>query len=74
MPAREIANRSRKKRVHFAFMPPGHLVDNIIISLLYAKMLKETEEALGFVVIILIIIGILIRRGRASCPPLWLRL
>ena len=51
------------------------MVVNINISLLYsnavvrAKMLKETEKTLGFVVIIFIIGGISIGRGADLLPP-----
>ena len=61
--------------VKFDLKGLGHVVVNINISLLYlytvvyAKMLKETEKTYGFVVIIFIIGGILIGRGSGLLPP-----
>ena len=40
-----------------------------MLVLLYAKMLKETEETIGFVVIIFIIGGISIRGARLPPHP-----
>ena len=65
----------------FDLRGPGHLVVNINISLLYsyaavcAKMLKEIEKTLGYVVIIFIIGGISIAREAGFLPPHpWLQL